>query len=303
MLRILLLLFVSFGASSHEIKYSKGDGEVYVMNGEVKKSFDFDENSFGNSERWFDLFNGKPAIVNDSNSLDSFSSYATLIYHDNDFYIDCIYIDFKSNKSGLYDKTGFCGLEKKIVNGYENVESYIASFSDKISRQIGDIDTSRLISGKNNYLSIVSYRDKNTTLNKVYESKESLIAGDYEYVVISGGSCKRYRKSPWVVYNGNEKTISFETEVSRNGNIFLVGAKYEENDGSCMKFNPTKVNSRKAYIYRDGKVTTSYLIKGDFINYLYSDDRNHLCEVVYINEKNKEVNGSLLCSDINFGGK
>ncbi|MGU5651155.1 hypothetical protein ACV1DG_22340, partial [Aeromonas hydrophila] len=41
MLRMLLLLFVSFGASSHEIKYSKDDGEVYVMNGEVKKSYLF----------------------------------------------------------------------------------------------------------------------------------------------------------------------------------------------------------------------------------------------------------------------
>ncbi|MGL6319970.1 hypothetical protein [Aeromonas hydrophila] len=91
--------------------------------------------------------------------------------------------------------------------------------------------------------------------------------------------------------------------MSRNGNVFLVGAKYEENDGLCMNFNPAKVDSRKAYIYRGGKVTTSYLIKGDFINYLYSDDSNHLCEVVYINEKNKEVSGSLLCSDINFGVK
>lgn len=301
MLRILLLFFVSFGASSHEIKYSKDDGEIYVMNGGVKKSFGFDENSSGNSERWFDLFNGKPAIVNDSNSLDSFSSYATLIYHNDDFYIDCIYIEFKSNKNGLYDKIGFCGLKKKIVNEYENVESYITSFSDKMSRQISALDTSRLISGKDDYLSIVSYRDKNTTLNKVYESKESLIAGDYEYVIISGSSCKRYKKSPWVVYNGNGKTISFETKVSRNGNAFLVGAKYESNDGLCMNFNPAKVDSRKAYIYKSGKVTTSYLIKGDFINYLYSDDSNHLCEVIYINEKNKEVKGSLLCSDINFG--
>ncbi|MGY3942910.1 hypothetical protein [Aeromonas tecta] len=303
MLRIALLFFVSFGALSQEIKYSKDDSEVYVMDSGIKKSFHFSDLSSGNSERWFDYFDNRPAIVNDSNSLGSFSSYATLIYHNEDFYIDCVYVDFKSNKNGLHDKTGFCGLNKKIDNGYDGVDNFIISFSDKISSQLSAIDTSRLINGKSNYLSIVSYRYENKILNKIYESKTSLLAGDYNYTMASENGCKLYKNSPWLIYNNNEKNLLLKTEQKGDNSIYLVSAKASVDNSLCSKFKPVTVGSERAYIYKDGKKTSSYLISGDLINYLYDDEKSRFCEVSYINNKNKKINYLLLCTDINFGDK
>lgn len=303
MLRIALLFFLSFGVFSQEIKHSKDDSEIYVMDSGVKKSFHFSEFSSGNSERWFDSFDNKPAIVNDSNSLDSFSSYSTLIYKNGYFYIDCVYVDFKTNRNGLRDKTGFCGLNKKINNGYDGVDVFISSFSDKVSSQINMIDTTRLISGKNNYLSMVSYRDKYKTLNKTYDTKDSLLAGDYDYVMSSENDCEIYKNSPWLIHSGNGTGVMLKTEQKGDNGLYLVAAKPRAGNNICSKLKPVTVSSDRAYIYKDGKKTTSYLINGDLINYLYSDEGNHLCEIIYMNDRNKEIRGSLLCADIKLGDK
>lgn len=301
MLRIALLFFVSFGVFSQEIKHSKDDSEIYVIDGGVKKSFHFSEISSGNSERWFDSFDNKPTIVNDSNSLDSFSSYTTLMYQDGYFYIDCVYVDFKSNRNGLRDKTGFCGLNKKIVHRYDEVDSFILSFSDKILSQISTIDTTRLISGKNNHLSIVSYRDKSKTLNKIYENKDALLAGNYDYTVSSESNCEVYKNSPWLIYIGNGAGIMLKAERKGDDGISLVSAQPSADNNSCGKLKPTTVGPDRSFLYNDGEKTTSYLIHGDLINYLYDDEKNHLCDIVYINNKNRAIRGSLLCADIKFG--
>ncbi|WP_421217626.1 hypothetical protein [Aeromonas enteropelogenes] len=304
MLRMALFFFVSFGVFSQEIKYNKDDSEIYVIDGGEKKSFHFSELGSGNSERWFDYFDNKPTIVNDSNSLDSFSSYTTLMYHNGEFYIDCVYVDFKSNRNGLHDKTGFCGLRKKIDNRYDNVDSFILSFSDKVSNQIVAIDTSRLINDENNYISIVSYRDKKKTLNKIYESKAALVAGNYDYAVFSNNNCELYKNSPWLIYSDNGNEVSLKTEQKGKNNIYLISAKPDvDNNNLCDDFKPITVGSERAYIYKNGKRTISYLIYGDLINFLYGDENNHFCEVSYINNKNTKINGSLLCSDIDFGKK
>lgn len=301
MLRIVLLFFVSFGVFSQEIQHSKDDSEIYVIDNGVKRSFRFSELSSGNSERWFDYFDNKSAIVNDSNSLDSFSSYTTLIYQNGYFYIDCVYVDFKSNRNGLRDKTGFCGLNKKIDNGYDGVDSFILSFSDKVLSQISTIDTTRLISGKNSHLSIVSYRDKNKTLNKIYESKNALLAGNYDYTISSENNCDIYKNSPWLIYNGNG--IILKTEKKGDNGISLVSAKPSADNNSCGNLRPVTVGSDRSFLYKDGKKTSSYLIHGDLINYLYDDEKSHLCDISYINNKNRVIRGSLLCADIQFGSE
>ncbi|WP_323931408.1 hypothetical protein [Aeromonas caviae] len=303
MLRIVLLFFVSFGVFSQEIKYSKDDSEIYIMDNGVKKSFHFSEFSAGNSERWFDSFDNKPAIVNDSNSLDSFSSYTTLIYQNGYFYIDCVYVDYKTNRNGLRDKTGFCGINKKIENGYDSVDVFVSSFSDKVLSQISMIDTTRLINGEDNYLSIVSYRDRHKTLNKTYEAKDSLLAGDYDYAVSSENNCEIYKNSPWLIYNGNGTGVILKTEQKGDNGLYLVAAKSSVGNDICSKLKPVTVRSDRAYIYKDEKKTSSYLIDGDLINYLYSDGSDVFCEIIYINNKNKKIRGSLLCADIKLGDK
>lgn len=300
MLRIALLFFISFGAFSQEIKYSKDDSEIYVIDSGVKKSFHFSELSAGNSERWFDSFDNESAIVNDSSSLDSFSSYTTLKYKNGYFYIDCVYVDFKSNRNGLRDKTGFCGLNKKIDHGYDGVDSFIRSLSDKVFSQISTIDTTRLIGGKNNYLSIVSYRDKNKTLNKTYENKNALLAGNYDYTISSENNCEIYKNSPWLIYSSNGTGIILKAEQKGDNGIYLVSAKPSADNVQCGKFKPVTVSPDRSFIYKDRKKTTSYLIHGDLINYLYADESNHLCDISYINNKNRVIRGSLLCADIKF---
>ncbi|GAB83238.1 hypothetical protein EB105725_59_00050, partial [Shimwellia blattae DSM 4481 = NBRC 105725] len=70
---------LSYDKSLHQIK--SDDGRSFLK---------FDERDEGNASYYFDYFGGKPSVVHDSNSLDSYSVFSVIERDDINFRINCI---------------------------------------------------------------------------------------------------------------------------------------------------------------------------------------------------------------------
>lgn len=178
--------------------YDKSNHQIFAKDGNEITTFNFKEDYAGNPVYAFDFFHGLPAIIADSRSLHDWTTYATLGFRDKKFYIDCLYYKLKSKQNGVFTKEANCGLNESNVANYHDI---IDEKINDIESEIDSVDTSLLLSGEVEYISIETYKDKKQTIYKVYTDKKSFLDNTYLIASISaGGLCEVYENNPWIVY-------------------------------------------------------------------------------------------------------
>jgi len=291
----------TFAQSSVVYGYDKSSREIYAENNDKKEELKFEEDYTGNPSYSFDFFSGAPSIIADGRSLHDTTTYATLKYNGEQFIIDCLYLDIKSKMNGVLVKEGFCGLN---IPTPEKYSYHIDNKVDEIERDMDLIDTNLILSGRMNYLPIVIYNSKDGLLYKVYDNKQSLLADDYSILSIAkNGECKVFPHSPWVIYNYQyPNQVSIMAEKITDGRIELYTSLPQKmNVNQCLLYSAISIKPPRAYFYDSSyKVKKSYLIENDKVNLLLVSKDNKWCKVRYINNKNKPIDGNMLCSDLNI---
>lgn len=190
--------------------YDKNNHQIFAKNGNEITTFHFKEDYAGNPVYTFDFFYGLPAIIADSRSLHDWTTYATLSFRDKKFNIDCLYYKLKSKHNGVFTKEAICGLNESNVANYHDI---IDEKINDVEGVIDSVDTSLLLSGEVEYISIEMYKDKKQTIYKIYTDKKSFLDNIYLIASISaGGLCEVYENNPWVVYGSDvmSRVLFFE---------------------------------------------------------------------------------------------
>lgn len=293
--------FMALANTEKSYGYDNINSEIYAKTDNYRKSIKFKEDDTGNHAYMFDFFSGNPAIIAVSQSLHDSTTYATLSIINDKFYIDCLYYDVKSKQNGLLVKEGVCGLKK---NSPEKYSDYIDEKINNVELEMDAIDTTSILNGKANYLPIVIYRSKEKTLYKVYYNKQSFL--DDHYSVLStnyNGECKVYGNKPWVIYNShNPMQADIKSEKIISGKIKLFNATPDiSKSNECLLYPTISINSEKAFFYDDNlNIKKTHLIHGDKINLLSTSTDGKWCDIRYFNEKNKTLDGHVLCADLNL---
>lgn len=253
-----------------KIYYDKNSQQIKSDN---DRSFlKFEEQDEGNTSYYFDYFGGKPSVVHDSNSLDSYSVFSVIERDNINFRINCIYAEFKSGKNGIVSKEGFCGLDKKIYNKSSISGGEGDDFINGIIDHNNKIQTSHFMSGKVKYLPIILFQNEKRYAYKLYESKSDLKNGNYKIIFCENNSdtCELYGSDTWVVIrNAPNPSIDFDFLSSLNGKPAFEKANATKVDLVVGGNSPFEVKSPKAYFQSStGKKVKSYLVKGDKINLL-----------------------------------
>ena len=299
---ILSIMFsFTFSTYGNGIIYGYDDvnNEIYAKIGGDIKKMKFETNYTNNPSYSFDFFSDVPAIVTDGRSLHDFTSYATLIYRNEKFYIDCFYYNIKSKQNGILAKEGKCGLNYPAPQNYaEYIEMEITS----IETNMDSLDTSLVINGKMKYLPVIIRHDADGLFYKLYDTKQSFLNDNYAILHMKkNGDCDVYNDSPWVVGN-NTTSSQFDimTEKYKDGKIILTKASPKSSDiNMCLLYPAISVKSEKSFFYDESfKMKKSYLIKGDKINLHSISSNGKWCRVDYINSKNKIINGNVPCVDL-----
>lgn len=280
--------------------YDSINSEIYAINGNIKKTLNFEINHIGNPSYSFGFFSNSPAIIADGRSLHDFTAYTTLKLSNFEFYIDCIYYNVKSKQTGMLIKEGLCGLNAPAPQNYTKyIEEAVTSIENKI-----DIpDTAPLLDGRIKYLAIVINHNTNDLVYKLYENKSDFLNDKFSILVASkNGDCKTYSDSPWVITTGKKASdkIQFKTEVIKNGELSLINASPQKVDlNKCILFPTFRISATKAFFHDSSfNPKKSYLVKDDKINLRSISDDGKWCLVDYINNKNKIVSGNILCSEL-----
>ena len=280
-----------YDKNSQQIK--SGDGRLFLK---------FEEHDEGNASYYFDYFEGKPSVVHDSDSLDSYSAFSVIERDGVNFKVNCIYADFKSGRNGIVSKEGLCGLDKKIddessVSGGEGDD-----FINGIINHNDKIQTSYFMSDKVKYLPIIIFRNEKRYAYKLYESKSDLENGNYKIISCenNSGTCELYGSDTWVVIQSvPNPSIDFNVLTSLNGQSTFEKANAKKVNLVVGGNSPFEVKSSKAYFQTSsGKKVKSYLVKGDKITLLNLDEDR--CLIEYTNAKNKVIDGYISCQDLNI---
>lgn len=282
------------------LSYDKNAKVIKLSDGAT--SMKFEERDEGNSSYYFDYFGGLPAVVHDSDSLNSYSVYSIIDAAKREPDIKCIYVDFKSGNNGVASKEGRCGLDLK---GTEHL-SFSGNEGDDVVNNIieknNSINTSYLINGKIKYLPIMMFQSKTQYVYKLYETSKDLSDGSYKMISCSnnGNACEVYSNNTWVVFNDAAGlSATFEDIKKINGNSVIGKASSEKVSDDLKKFLPFNIKSIKAYLRSSsGEMMKSYLIQGDKVTLLTID--NNVCSIRYINSKNKSLDGNVSCGDLNL---
>ena len=287
------------------ITYSKEKRVIIYKSPTESASVPFRETeSAGNSVYSFTHFGGFPAVAHDSNSLDSYTAYATLEYKEKKLYIGCVYVDFKSNQNGLSSKQGYCGLNTVLPDGVDSNESVIDNITEGLINNSDAIDTSILIKNKVMNLPVLLYRDKLRYIFRLY-NKDDLINGTNKLVScsVSSSRCDVYDSNTWVIQTSSlEGVVDFKKIEHERNKKTLVAAKPQTTvDIKLLQWKPLSVTSDKAYFYNSKRSKLkSYLIKYDKINLLSVSDDGNWCQIRYISDKNKAIDAGMLCSDLSI---
>ncbi|MEB2416471.1 hypothetical protein [Citrobacter sp. R-1.5.2] len=286
--------------ASSNLSYDKNSQQIKSDDG--RSFLKFEEQDEGNTSYYFDYFGGKPSVVHDSDSLDSYSVFSVIERDGINFKINCIYADFKSGNNGVVSKEGLCGIDKKIDNKSSVSGSEGDDFVNKIIDSNNKLKTSYFISDKVKYLPIILFQNKNQYVYKLYKSKSDLENGKYEIISCenSSGVCDLYGGDTWVViHNTPNPSIDFDVFKSLNGKSTFEKANATKVNLVVGGNSPFEVKSSKSYFQTStGEKMKSYLVKGDKITLLnLGEDR---CLIEYTNDKNKVIDGYISCQDLNF---
>lgn len=308
---VLAALFINnYCLAEAQIKYAYNSQENKILAHQSGSDtfLEFYERNEGNSSYYFDFFGEKPAIVHDNDSLNSYSSYSILDYKDNNFRVDCIYVEAKSNQNGINSKQGLCGLNIKI-DRKENLapEKFDNVANDMVSRN-NSIDTSYFITGKVKYLPIIIFRNHDKYIYKVYKSEQDLIDG--KGIVFSCknnfSDCDSYNERTWIVISKtNPNKVEFK-EISKSSNgTFLTDVKpITSFNKASLTMPPFEIASGKAYFYdATFNKKRSYLIKGDKVTLLSMDNNKKWCKINYLSEENKNIDATISCFDMSIAEK
>lgn len=288
-------------AYSSDIFYNAETKKILIKNVSDENFLIFEEASRGNSEVFFDYFNGQAALVHDNNSLVSYSSYSTIIYDGDGFKFDCVYVELKNNENGINSKNGICGLNKHISNktvlsGEEN-----SDVVKIITQRFSDINTSYFVHGEIERLPILLFQNETSYAYELYSSKEDFLKDKYSIVTCENKSniCTVYNDEPWFILSKmTQNTFLLKKSQHTNGEHHLVSAR-GISDNYKSSFMPFKVKKEKAFFYDDNsKKTKAYLIDGDRITLL--SHGGELCKIMFLNNKNNAVVGSVMCSDLSL---
>jgi hypothetical protein len=300
----LALIFASFGCVAADETPSLS----YDKNAQVIKSSDgatsikFEERDEGNSSYYFDYFGGLPSVVHDSDSLNSYSVYSIIDPGKRETDIKCIYVDFKSGSNGVASKEGRCGLDLKGTEHLTLSGNEGGDIANNVIGKNNSINTSHLINGEVKYLPIMMFQSKAQYVYKLYETSKDLSDGSYKIISCgnNGNSCEVYSNSTWVIFNDAAgDCATFEDIKKVDGNSVIVKASPDEASDDIKKFLPFNIKSPKAYLRSSsGKKLKSYLIQGDKVTLLTID--NDICSIRYINAKNKSLDGTVSCGDLNL---
>jgi hypothetical protein len=303
---ILLFLLVSFIGVASDNKviygYDKQSHQIYARIGEQTESIPFYENYNDNPSIQFGYFNAKPAIIISGESLHDYSVYATFNYHNQGFYIDCIYSDMKSKQNGISSKEGICGLNFSLLKDYK---IFVESIIESTFKNIDMVNTSYFLSGKTDYLPILLFRNNNYYVYKLYTSKENMLDDKYHILSIDDkNQCLSYRNKTWTIYEqSNDNIIFLESEKNDGKNIYLDKLPLNDNyhNDDCLSFPIFRVKENKSFFYdEENNQKKSYLIKNDKFTLLSLSENRKWCEVQYLNINNKKLYGKLLCSTLNL---
>ncbi|VEB98103.1 Uncharacterised protein [Cedecea lapagei] len=293
---------VSFAANElgSELSYDKGLQQIKSDDG--RSFLKFEERDEGNTSYYFDYFGGKPSVVHDSDSLDSYSVFSVIERDDINFRVNCIYVDFKSGSNGVVSKEGLCGLDKKIDNKSSITGGEGDDFINKIIDNNNKVKTSYFINDKVKYLPIILFENEKQYVYKLYESKIDLENGKYKIISCENNSdtCDQYGSDTWVVIqNVPNPSIDFDVLKSLNGKSTFEKANARKVGLVAGGNSPFEIKSSKAYFQSStGERMKSYLVKGDKITLLNIGEGR--CLIEYTNAKNKVIDGYISCQDLNL---
>ncbi|WP_395489246.1 hypothetical protein ACG1VR_15385 [Cedecea davisae] len=293
---------VSFAANDTGSKLSYDKDLKQIRSDDGRSFLNFEEREEGNASYYFDYFGGKPSVVHDSDSLDSYSVFSVIERDDINFRVNCIYADFKSGSNGVVSKEGLCGLDKKIDNKSSISAVEGDDFINKIIDDNNKVKTSYFINGKVQYLPIILFQNEKLYAYKLYESKIDLENGKYKIISCENNSdtCDLYGNDTWVViHNAPNPSVDFDVLKSSNGKSTFERANATKVGLVAGGNSPFEVKSSKAYFQSSTeKKVKSYLVKGDKITLLnLGEDR---CLIEYTNAKNKIIDGYISCQDLNL---
>lgn len=295
-----LILIVSFTVCAEEspVKYNKNNDKIYAVIDGNKITLPFHSDFHGNPSTVLGMFNGTPSLEMSARSIHDYTVYATIIYSGGLFNIDCMYYDLKSKTNGLGIKYGECGLGAPVN---DDVNDYIENKVDENFSKLDSIDTSSLLTGKIDYISIILDRKKDKYTYKVYKNKEDLINGEYFLVTLSRpGMCTLHKNNTWLI--SNKGSVALKNEIHNKGGVLLENEGAVNGDSNtelCAKYLPFRVASERSYFYDEQfSKKKSYIVKGDYFNLQRVDESGKWCNVSYFNESGKAVAGNLLCSTL-----
>lgn len=293
---------VAFAANDTSSKLSYDKNSQQIKSDDGQSFLKFEEKDEGNTSYYFDYFGGKPSVVHDSDSLDSYSVFSVIERDGINFKVNCIYADFKSGSNGVASKEGLCGIGKKV----DNKSSVSGSEGDGVINNIIDrnskLKTSYFINDKVKCLPIIIFQNERQYAYKLYESKSDLENGKYKIISCENGSgvCEQYENDTWVVVqNTSNPSVDFDVLRDLNGKSAFEKASATKVNLIAGGNSPFEVKSSKSYFQAaTGKKMKSYLVKGDKITLLnLAEDR---CLIEYTNAKNKVVDGYISCQDLNI---
>lgn len=294
-----------FAQGDSQFYYDKNKMEIIYKSLEITRSIKFTERDEGNSSYFFDFFGERAAIVHDSSSLDSYSSYSTLKVMNGDFYNDCIYLEYKSGTNGVFSRQGVCDINERVGTDAVKVESISGEIINSLADKSNSIQTAYLMSGEVKYLPLLIFRSDENYIFQLYKSREDLVNGVYQIFSCreSDMLCDVYNKNTWVVFSKkNNKYVTLKYLDRINGKDILLKPNPESKiNMSAFQFQPFKVTSAKAYLFTSElKQINSYLIKNDMINIISVSDGKKWCAIRYINKNNVSIDSNVKCADLSI---
>lgn len=302
-LGIFLLSVTIYSGTAHSngIFYNEVTKKISARNDAGESYLVFEETSHGNSEVFFDYFNGQAALVHDNNSLISYSSYSTIVKDGDGFKFDCVYLELKNNRNGINSREGVCGINKHIPNksvlsGEENSEVI-----EHMIQRLSNVSTDYFIDGKTERLPILLFQSESSFVYKIYYNKNDFLEGKYSIVRCENKPhiCTIYNGEPWfILYKGYKVPFLLKIGQRTNEGLHLMntGGVSVNNKSSFMPFT---VKKERAFFYDNSlNKKKSYLIKGDKVTLLSYGEQ--LCKVAFLNNENNAVVGSVMCSDLSL---
>lgn len=305
--RLILIIFVFFlvhacnlnaKITSSGLYYSEGGEKIKTKDGRYYLTFINKYESL--ASYYFDEFDNMPAIVHNSHSLDTYTTYSQIQKYNNDFLIDCVYVNFRNGKNGVVSNDGRCGLGIKIKNKSKLTGMEGVGITNKLIGRVDAFSTEYLFSVNPNVLAIIDYNSKEKYIYKLYDNKEKMFDGVYK--IVSCGKendyCEVYDENTWVVINEKNMSVKFK-ELSKAKPLMLKEITEKKMVKKTDIAQPIRIIADKTYMYTyGGEKLNSYLIKGDLVTLLYFDKRAGFCYVRYINDDNNYVDRKVICKDL-----